>query len=293
MAENEGLFNIYVHCRDPRRIQSTWLRRHVIPSAFLQPTSYYHVVPAVMSTLLFAYHSDNKNTWFCFATDSCVPIVSPGQFLRRFQTMSNKTIMGWGRSHWNVQFHTRANLRHLETKYWLYNDPWFTMTRRHVALCLAFPSTCRHTYDVVCRGGLANESIFAVMLAMAGRIANYNREADGVVNASATVADWMVRASATSPRLFIRGDSDELSAIRRLKTGSPHAMFLRKVGQTFPVWRLAEFVGPNMMRSQGLGLGFGFRRGLKNKITHQQEGIEDDVDDITCQWDAIKGEKIR
>jgi hypothetical protein len=121
------------------------------------------------------------------------------------------------------------------------------------------------------------------MLAMSGYIGENSLKveakatANTVVNSSATLADWANRASPTSPRLFCRGDADELRAIRRLRARSPHAMFLRKVGHTFPIRHLAEFIGPVAGRLGGLGFWLGR---LEDKPAHQQEGVEDDVHDV-------------
>ena len=240
---NKDWINVYVHYKHLGRIQSPWLRSHAIPPKNIAATSYFHVVPAYMSLLSFAKHHDAGNQWFCMLTDSCMPIVSPDQFKERFRQYGDKSIMRIKGADWNPEFHARANLKRLSPKLHLVHDPWFTLTRLHVDQLIRFilyPAT-RSIYSTVCAGGLANESVFAIMLGittgdldvqLAARLQNEKN----VLNTSATVADWSRRTNATSPHLFSRtGQNPHVNKkiIQDLVTKNPLAMFLRKVSQDF------------------------------------------------------------
>ena len=134
IEENKELFNVYFYYKDFRRIKSEWIRERTIPPNYIYPTSYYHVVPAYLSLMLFGLKHDPKNEWFCFLTDSCCPIVSPQKFKKIFEENHSKSIMSWARSSWNIQFHKRSNLAKLPNDLHLANDPWFILTREHVKM---------------------------------------------------------------------------------------------------------------------------------------------------------------
>ena len=63
-----------------------------------------------------------------------------------------------------------------------------------------------------------------------------------VINESATIADWSRMPNPTSPHLFIEGNSLDLDIITKELTNNSYAMFLRKVGKTFPDSILLDFI---------------------------------------------------
>jgi hypothetical protein len=89
-------------------------------------------------------------------------------------------------------------------------------------------------YKQVNAGGLANESIFAIMLQTFGQLNNSNPQA--LINAVNTVTDWSRMSSPTSPYLFKDGDNlaSDINIISNLLKENPYAMFLRKVDRSFP-----------------------------------------------------------
>jgi len=232
IKENQDIINVYFHYKDFNKIQSPWIKMHTIPPKYVHQTTYYSVVPAYMALLSYAFHNDLENKWFCMLTDSCVPIISPAKFRQIFFENCRTSLFCWKPAYWNINIHRRANLRLLKKEYHLANDPWFTLSRDHVQKCILFLVAKNDIYKQVNAGGLANESIFAIMLQTFGQLNN----PDALINAVSTVTDWTRMSSPTSPYLFKNGDNLEadINIIKNLLKENPYAMFLRKVDKSFP-----------------------------------------------------------
>ena len=162
---NQDIINVYFHYKDINMIKSPWIKLYSIPPNFVKKTTYFQVVPAYMALLTYAFNHDIENLWFCLLTDSCVPIISPEKFRKLFFEHYQASIFKWRPAYWNLTIHRRANLRLLTKEYWLANDPWFTLSRLHVQKCILFLAGKNGIYNLVNEGGLANESIFAIILA--------------------------------------------------------------------------------------------------------------------------------
>ena len=233
IKENQDIINVYFHYKDFSKIKSSWIKMYTIPPKYVHQTTYYSVVPAYMSLLSYAFHHDLENKWFCMLTDSCVPIISPAKFRQLFFENYKASIFKWKPAYWNITIHRRANLRLLKKEYWLANDPWFTLSRAHVQKCILFLVAKNDIYKQVNAGGLANESIFAIMLQTFGQLSNHSGSLINTVN---TITDWTRMSSPTSPYLFKNGDNlaTDINIISNLLKENPYAMFLRKVDRSFP-----------------------------------------------------------
>ena len=77
---NKDIINVYFYYKNLTKIKSEWILKHTIPPNLIHETSYYHVIPAYLSIMNFAYTQDKENQWFCMLTDSCCPIISPKKF---------------------------------------------------------------------------------------------------------------------------------------------------------------------------------------------------------------------
>ena len=227
---NKDIINIYFHYKDINKIKSPWIKLYTIPPNIVQPTSYYNVVPAYMSILSYAYEHDKDNIWFCLLTDSCVPIISSEKFRQMFFNHYQASIIKCKPAYWDIIIHRRANLRLLKQEYWLANDPWFTLTRDHVNKCILFLMYKNDTYQQINSGGLANESIFAIILQTFNELTNPLR----MINESATLCDWIRMSSPTSPYLFKEYSEENINIICNLLKENKYAMFLRKVHKNFP-----------------------------------------------------------
>ena len=227
---NQDIINVYFHYKDIRLIQSPWIKMYTIPPQFTHPTSYYNVVPAYMSTLSYAFNHDKDNLWFCLLTDTCVPIISPKKFREMFFNHYQASIINCKPAYWDITIHRRANLRLLNKEYHLANDPWFTLCRAHVHKCMIFLVAKYGIYQKVNNGGLANESIFAIILQTFKEISNPVT----MINESSSISDWSRMSSPTSPHFFKEDSEENINIICKLLKENKYAMFLRKVHYNFP-----------------------------------------------------------
>jgi hypothetical protein len=233
IEHNKDIINVYFYYKDYRKIKSEWIKKHTIPPHYISNTSYYHVIPAYISLLSFAFKHDKENKWFCMLTDSCCPIISPTRFRNLFFKTWDASIFSWKRAWWNPDFHRRANLAKLSKELWLANDPWFTLTRENVKQVLYFVSSQKNLTKIICDGGLANESLFSIIFKI------YKELEDGpsnshIICAASHLADWSRKSSPTSPHVFRYGDSIDIQFLDKELERNYYAMFVRKVAPDFP-----------------------------------------------------------
>jgi hypothetical protein len=232
---NKDMFNIYVYYKDINKIKSAWLKSYAIPEKHIYNTSYYHIIPAYMSLMNYALSHDKSNQWFCFLTDSCCPIVSPKRFRYSFYKYYNKSIISWNPAWWNITVHKRANLALLPEKCRLGNDPYFIMKRENVVQCLHFIQNEQKITHLICEGGLANESLFAIIL--------YNyKELTNVLRFPTHVADWSRMDTATSPYLFSVSSKENTAFIEENLAKHEYMFFIRKMSPDFPDSELNKYI---------------------------------------------------
>ena len=238
---NQDIINVYFHYKDIDKIKSPWIKLHTIPPQLTKKTSYYDVVPAYMAVLSYAFSHNIQNNWFCLLTDSCVPIISPNKFRQQFLNHYQASIIKCKPAYWNINIHRRANLRLLSKEYWLANDPWFTLCRNHVHKCILFLQVKKDIWKTVNSGGLANESLFAIILQTFGELTNTKT----MINESATICDWEHMTSPTSPNYFIEDTAENVSIICKLIKENKYAMFLRKVHKDFSNETIKDIMNMN------------------------------------------------
>jgi len=238
---NQDIINIYFHYKDINRIKSPWIKLYTISPKFIQNTTYYNVVPAYMSILSYASEHDKENTWFCLLTDSCVPIITPQKFREMFTNHYQASIIKCSPAYWDITLHRRANLRLLSKEFWLANDPWFTLCRDHVYKCILFLTYKTSTFNRINMGGIANESIFAIILQTFNELTNPMR----LINQSSTLCDWTRMATPTSPYLFKDATPENINIITKQLKENKYAMFLRKVHRDFPDSAIKDIMNMN------------------------------------------------
>ena len=248
---NQDILNIYFHYKDINMIRSPWIKMYTIPPEYTHQTTYYNVVPAYMSLLSYAFKHDSENVWFSMLTDSCVPIISPAKFRKLFLENYPASIFRWRPAHWNVDIHRRANLRLLKKELRLANDPWFILTRQHVHKCILFMVGKHGLYDQINDGGLANESIFAVMLQTFNELTNKENlpNSNTLINEQSNLADWTRMSSPTSPYLFKDATLENINNIKKLLKENKYSIFLRKVAPSFPDQKLLEIMDEDFNHS--------------------------------------------
>lgn len=231
IEENKDIVNVYFYYKDLKKIKSKWILEHTIPPNYIFETSYLHVIPAYISIISFAYYHDRRNQWFCMLTDSCCPIISPKRFRYLFYENYNKTIMNWRKAWWNCNFHKRANLEHLPEELRLANDPWFILKREHVNIITNFNNNYKfkNIFKTICSGGLANESLFAIILCIYKQLNEKN-----LIAAVTHATDWNRMESSTSPHLFKYADELDIKFMDNIFKEHKYAIFIRKIDPKFP-----------------------------------------------------------
>jgi hypothetical protein len=230
---NKDIINVYFFYKDFRKIKSDWIRENAIPPSCIVETSYYHVVPAYLSILNFACRHDEQNTWFAMLTDSCCPIISPKRFRYLFYKNYDLSIFSWKQAWWNPTFHKRGNLAKLPKELWLANDPWFVLTRENLKQIFHFVSTQETITKTICDGGIANESLFAIIFKFYKELED--ESSNSHINCSVShLADWYRRSSTTSPHVFKIADEQDIKFIDSELEKNHYAMFIRKVHSEFP-----------------------------------------------------------
>jgi hypothetical protein len=240
---NKDIINIYFHYDDFKKITSPWIQKYTIPPSHIVKTSYYHVVPAYLAIMSFAQQHSRENVWFIMLTESCVPIISPHRFRRLFFENYSKSIINWRKPWWNIDLIKRANLKYIKEEYHLANDPWFLLKREDVSRCLEYKIYNQKLYKIICDGGIANESIFAIILY------SYN-QLKAAKRAVTHAADWSRMSSATSPHVFKEGSNEDLYFIENFLRENKYTMFLRKVDKNFPNEVLQNFTSRVLMEDE-------------------------------------------
>jgi len=232
---NKDIINVYFFYKDLKKIKSKWILEHTIPPQSIVETSYYHVIPAYLSVMNFAFNHDSQNMWFCMLSDSCCPIISPKRFRYLFYQNYNYSLFSWKTAWWNTTFHKRANLAKLPKELWLANDPWFTLTRENVKQVFHFVSAQQTLTKTICDGGLANESLFAIIFKLSKELE------EGVLARNSHIfcveshlVDWSRMASSTSPHLFKNADEKDTKFIENGLQNNYYSMFIRKIAVEFP-----------------------------------------------------------
>jgi hypothetical protein len=234
---NKDIINVYFYYKDLKKIKSKWIMEHTIPPNHIHETSYFHVIPAYLSILNFAFTHDTRNKWFCMLTDSCCPIISPKRFRYLFYNKHQKSIFPWKQAWWNPEFHKRANLAKLPRELWLANDPWFILTKENVKQIFHFVSNQQAITKTICDGGLANESLFAIIFKFYKEFDN-NR----IINSLSHLTDWNRRSSTTSPHIFKEANEEDIIFIDKELERNKYAVFIRKVSTEFPDCILRHYI---------------------------------------------------
>jgi hypothetical protein len=121
----------------------------------------------------------------------------------------------------------RANIHLLKQEFLLANSPWFILNRGDAMRCIHYSRTNKDIYSLVCRGNVANETIFSIML--------YTQHSlKYVKNEDTTATDWTRIITPTSPHLFIDGDDTDKMLIDKFMKENKYTIFLRKVDKSFP-----------------------------------------------------------
>lgn len=236
---NKDIINVYFFYKDFKKIKSKWIMEHTIPPNNIVDTTYYYVIPAYLSILNFAFKHDEQNTWFCMLTDSCCPIISPKRFRYLFYKYYRQSIFSWKQAWWNPDFHKRANLAKLPKELWLANDPWFVLTRENIKQVFHFVSTQQTITKTICDGGLANESLFAILFKFYKELEDNSKH---IICSISHLTDWNRRSSTTSPHVFKEANEEDIKFIEKELEKNSFSIFIRKIAPEFPDEILRHYI---------------------------------------------------
>lgn len=234
---NNDIINVYIFYENITKIKSAWVYERTIPEKYLFPISKYHTVPAYNSLLCYAMTHDKNNIWFCMMSHSSCPLISPSKFRDLFYKNVNKSIFSWNIADWNPITNKRGNLSKISKDLWLKNDPYFVLTKRHAHQIVHFMNTETDMTNLICNGGIANETLFAVILKLYNELGGEN-----IIDKTSCFADWNRKTSATNPHLFINANLDDVNFIKKVIDKNEYAMFLNNVDSTFPDDILEYFI---------------------------------------------------
>jgi hypothetical protein len=235
---NKDIINIYFYYKDLKKIKSSWILKHALPQHLIHETSYYHVIPAYVGLMQYAISADPNNKWMCMLTDSCCPIISPRRFRFLFFNNYNKSIMSWKPAWWNINVHKRANLALLPEELQLGNDPWFVLKRENVLHILNFVYKQTVVVKTICDGGLANESLFAIILHCYKQL----EDRKNVISAVTHLADWSRMNNPTSPYIFKDANGKDIEFMNTNLEKNKYALFIRKISPDFPDKVLKHYI---------------------------------------------------
>jgi hypothetical protein len=85
--------------------------------------------------------------------------------------------------------------------------------------------------NVICNGGLANESLFAIILYYYKQFDKLN---ESVIKSVTHIADWSRMETSTSPHLFKNADEKDLKFIDLSIEQNKYVIFIRKIAPEFP-----------------------------------------------------------
>lgn len=229
---NKDIINVYFYYKDLKKIKSKWILEHTIPPKYIYETSYYHIIPAYFSLMKFAIQHDNDNLWFCMLTDACCPIISPKKFRYLFYNFYNRSIISWKPAWWNIEMHKRGNLSLLPDELRLANDPWFIIKKENVLQCLYFVNNQQKLTSTICNGGLANETLFAVILYIYKQLDISKK--NSVISSITHATDWYRMSSSTSPHVFTEANELDIKFIDETLKKEKFLVFIRKISSEFP-----------------------------------------------------------
>lgn len=236
IEHNQDIINVYFFYKDYNKIKSSWIAQHAIPPKFIVGTNYYHMIPAYISLLNYAFNHDHDNKWFCMLTDSCCPIISPLLFRDMFFKYNKYSIMSWNKCWWNIKIHQRSNLERLDPELHLANNPWFILNRENVKQVFNFFLKQPKLTKIICDGGIANESLFAIIFKIYGSLYK------NIINETTHLTDWSKPSSSTSPHVFKYADDFEIKFIEKQLERNNLAVFIRKIDPEFPDEILRKFI---------------------------------------------------
>jgi hypothetical protein len=253
ISYNSDIINIYFYYKNYKEIKSEWIKNYCLPLSFIKSTDYLHIIPTYYGLMSYSLNHDKNTQWFCFLTESCVPIIHPLEFRYLFFTHYKQSIFSWKKADWNIEFTKRANLHLLHKEYHLKNEPYFILNRENVNDCLTFMKNKKELFITISNGAVANESLFAIIFKYFNKLKNDSDNSENsdnsdrksnkeIINKVSTITDWRKMTSPTSPFVFKNASKENIDYINQNKKKNKYSIFLRKIDNSFPDEILQEII---------------------------------------------------
>jgi hypothetical protein len=98
-------------------------------------------------------------------------------------------------------------------------------------------NTKKEIVKTICDGGLANESLFAIIFYACKQLNNTH-----LISSSTHATDWSRMTSATSPHLFKYANKTDIDFIEKFLKENKYTMFIRKISPEFPDTILKKYI---------------------------------------------------
>ena len=134
----------FIHAKFPSRVSSSWVRGHLVDYTFSPAWASLELTKAMVSLLYTAYTEESpvKCSKFCFASESCIPIIPLADAIELVNLEDSKSWIKFTHKANNGyaemgQF--RALKKNIPDKCVVKSDQWTLLSRTHVADILCLP----------------------------------------------------------------------------------------------------------------------------------------------------------
>ena len=107
-------------------------------------------------------------------------------------------------------------------------------------VCTVMPNymnTKKEIVKTICAGGLANESLFAIIFYASKQLNNTH-----LISSVTHATDWSRMSTKTSPHIFKNADETDITFIEKFLEKNKYTMFIRKVSPEFPDTILQKYI---------------------------------------------------
>jgi hypothetical protein len=98
-------------------------------------------------------------------------------------------------------------------------------------------NTKKEIVKTICDGGLANESLFAIIFYASNQLNKTQ-----LISSTTHATDWSRMTTSTSPHLFKNADKTDIAFIEKFLKENKYTMFIRKISPEFPDTILKKYI---------------------------------------------------
>lgn len=213
-------YKVFTHCSNPDAITSEWLRSTLIPISKMKPSSWGFLMKSTLSLYEEAY-TNSMHKWFTLHSESCVPIISPKDFISIYTQWKDNSFIKVGPIWWDVTKTHRANLHVVAADHRMAHSEWMIVSHIDLESILVF-SKQNSVSDILLSGVCADESYVGTCLSLLNRLSNVKKEV-------VTFVDWKRSPNGNNPYTFGKWSNEDTMTINSAFHDNKYIMFLRKV----------------------------------------------------------------